>query len=158
MNIEQTVDEILLFTKKELTNKKAIVTKAIPADLPEVWAIPDQIKQVLINLIGNAGDALGSEGGTVSIAAASSGNDNIAISIADTGEGIDPADLERIFEPFFTTKAIKGTGLGLSVSYGIIKSHGGEINVKSELGKGTTFTLTLPIEMRHIDDNKNSRC
>ncbi|MEA3543974.1 MAG: PAS domain S-box protein [Thermodesulfobacteriota bacterium] len=159
IRVAQIIDDILLLIKKELKNKQAQVVKTIPANLPEIWGIPDQIKQVLINLIGNAGDALGPEGGTITISAAPSGRKNITISIEDTGSGIDSTHLKQIFEPFFTTKAIKGTGLGLSVSYGIIKSHGGDIDVQSELGKGTTFTLTLPlpIEKRQADDSKDSR-
>ncbi len=68
------------------------------------------------------------------------------IAITDTGTGINPEDFSHIFEPFFTTKpAVKGTGLGLPVTYGIIKRHGGDLQVKSEVGKGATFTITLPI-------------
>ncbi len=145
VNIPKVIDAILFFSKNALENKKATIIKAIPQNLPEIWVVPDQIKQVLINLIDNASDALG-DCGTITIAAASSGKNKITISISDTGEGIDPASLEQIFEPFYTTKAVKGTGLGLSVSYGIIKNHNGKIEVNSELGNGTTFTLTLPLK------------
>jgi signal transduction histidine kinase len=73
--------------------------------------------------------------------------DEVAVMFTDTGAGIRQEDLERIFEPFFTTKPVgQGTGLGLSVTYGIVKQHGGTLAVKSSLGKGTTFTVTLPIE------------
>lgn len=151
-NINKSLDEVLLFTKKELKDKKVLVRRNSSSDLPEIWVIPDQIKQVLINLIGNAGDAIGDEGGTISINAAPSGTDNITISIKDSGEGIIHENIKHIFEPFYTTKAIKGTGLGLSVSYGIIKSHGGQLTVESELGKGSTFTITLPIGGRQRDE------
>lgn len=144
-NINTSLDEILLFTKKELKTKKALVTKNFSLELPEIWVVPDQIKQVMINIIGNAGDALGDEGGVISIDTASSDSDSITVSIKDSGEGISAENIEHIFEPFYTTKAIKGTGLGLSVSYGIIKSHGGEIKVASEMGKGTTFSISIPI-------------
>ncbi len=73
-------------------------------------------------------------------------SDHALVAIADNGKGIDPKHVTRIFEPFFTTKPVGvGTGLGLSVSYGIVQKHGGTIEVQSELGKGTTFTLRLPI-------------
>ncbi len=70
----------------------------------------------------------------------------LKIKIQDTGHGISEDDIENLFDPFFTTKAQQGTGLGLSVSYGIIRDHGGDIEVKSELDKGTTFTINLPIK------------
>ncbi len=148
INVEKVFDDILLFTRKELQNRKVKVRKVFSPDLPEIWAVSDQIKQVMINLIGNASDAMADKGGTISIVAAPFANDKITIAIEDTGTGIGAADLEHIFEPFFTTKAIKGNGLGLSVSYGIIKSHDGDIEVESEVGQGTIFTITLPIGMR----------
>ncbi|MCK5069324.1 MAG: hypothetical protein KAR01_02240 [Desulfocapsa sp.] len=152
-NINNSIDEVLLFTKKELKDKKvSLIKRSFSSDLPEIWVIPDQIKQVLINLIGNAGDAIGDEGGTVSIAAALAGGNSIIITIKDSGEGIIPENIKHIFEPFYTTKAIKGTGLGLSVSYGIIKSHGGQLTVESELGKGSTFTIILPTGARQRDE------
>lgn len=71
----------------------------------------------------------------------------VEVRVSDTGVGIDPGDLTRIFDPFFTTKEVgKGTGLGLSVSYGIVKKHGGTIEVQSKKGKGSTFTVRLPAE------------
>jgi signal transduction histidine kinase len=100
---------------------------------------------VFLNLLNNAADAC-NEGGTIRIRTEYH-KDNIVIHVQDTGVGIRPEDKDHIFEPFFTTKPeVKGTGLGLSVSYGIIKSHGGDIMVESEPGKGATFTISLPIE------------
>ena len=89
---------------------------------------------------------MGSSGGILAIATERI-NRQVVVHVKDTGEGIKPEVIERIFEPFFTTKsAVKGTGLGLSVSYGIIKSHGGEIKVNSSPGNGTTFSVFLPIK------------
>jgi two-component system cell cycle sensor histidine kinase/response regulator CckA len=112
-----------------------------------------EIEQVLVNMIVNAKDAM-PEGGELSVATAveDSGpaeagvQQFVKITIADTGSGI-PAEVQsRIFEPFFTTKtAEKGTGLGLSSAYGIVQQHQGKITVWSELGKGTTFTVLLPV-------------
>ena len=81
-------------------------------------------------------------------------DDNVKIAIEDTGSGIAPENLSRIFDPFFTTKPVgQGTGLGLSLAYGIMQKHRGKIEVHSQLGKGTCFTLTLPI--KHHDDETN---
>ena len=155
-DIHQSIDSILLFHKKQFKNKKARVEKKFDASVPLIWAIPDQIKQVLVNLFNNAADAMPEEGGTVTISTTLQ-KDNLFIKIKDTGSGIHPDHIANIFEPFFTTKpAVKGTGLGLPVSYGIIKSHGGNISVESRPGQGSTFTITLPVDTRLIDEKKNS--
>ena len=104
------------------------------------------IKQVFINLLNNAHDAI-QENGDIYIRTQLFENDRIKISVIDTGHGILKNNLSKIFEPFYSTKGPdKGTGLGLSISYGIIKSHGGDIRVDSEPGKGATFTITLPLQ------------
>ena len=118
--------------------------------LPEISVDPAQIEQVFINMLVNASQAM-PEGGTLAISIHyEPSHDCIRTSITDTGHGIAEGNLSKIFDPFFTTKdaseeGIGGTGLGLSVSYGIIQNHGGQINVQSELGKGTTFTIDLPV-------------
>jgi signal transduction histidine kinase len=118
------------------------------------YADPDQMGQVLLNLAINALHAM-ENGGTLLVRTAlvpiSKGSADeyieiIEVSVADTGSGIAPEDLDKIFDPFFTTKAVgKGTGLGLTVVHGIIQEHGGHILVESELRKGTTFRIRLPI-------------
>jgi two-component system NtrC family sensor kinase len=107
--------------------------------------VPDQIKQVFINIITNAVDAM-PEGGELHVNIGKGPDDrSVCISFRDTGVGIASSDLPQIFDMFYSKKTmVKGVGLGLSVSYGIIKRHGGSIDVASEEGKGTTFTLTLP--------------
>lgn len=143
VNILTLLDDMLLICAKELKDAK-ISVKKIYAELPEITVVDDQIKQVFLNIISNSCDAMREHGGTLLLEAEAL-TKTIAIHFSDTGTGIKPADLEHIFEPFFTTKsAVKGTGLGLSVSYGIIKSHGGEITVASEPGKGTRFSIFLP--------------
>ena len=103
-----------------------------------------QLKQVFLNLVTNALDAM-PHGGTLAVTTARDG-DFVRIDFQDTGSGIPEANLSRIFDPFFTTKpAVKETGLGLSVSLGIIHSHGGTIDVRSEVGNGSTFSVRLPI-------------
>ena len=113
--------------------------------IPEILCHPQQLSQVLINLLINAGQAI--EGhGTITIRTWSE-NDDVFVAVTDTGKGIPVEVQQRIFEPFFTTKDVgKGTGLGLSISYEIIQKHGGDISVKSDVGKGTTFTVRLPLQ------------
>lgn len=113
-------------------------------DMPRVECIPSQINQVFMNILVNAAQAIQGHG-TITLRSGCE-DDSAWVSVADTGTGISAEDLGRIFDPFFTTKPVgQGTGLGLSVSYGIIKAHGGKIDVVSEVGKGTTFTVRLPI-------------
>jgi signal transduction histidine kinase len=116
-------------------------------ELPGVECHPNQINQVFMNLIVNACQAMG-EAGTLTISTRTVG-DEVEVVIADTGCGIAEPQLSRIFDPGFTTKgAPLGTGLGLSIVYQILEGHGGEITVDSEVGRGTTFTLRLPL--RHV--------
>ncbi len=112
-----------------------------PADLPALRADRDQLRQVLLNLVNNAFDAMG-DGGLLALEAERHG-DGVLLSIGDTGTGIDPEIRHRLFEPFFTTKA-KGIGLGLAVTHRIVEAHGGTIEVRSQAGSGAMFRLTLP--------------
>lgn len=122
---------------------KAVVTKSY-GDLPETLCNPDQLNQVFMNLLINAAHAIEHQG-QIDIRTRMEA-DLIFIEIADTGCGIPEDKVNRIFEPFFTTKAVgKGTGLGLSIVYDIVEKHGGEIDVQSEPGRGTRFTLSLPV-------------
>jgi len=105
-----------------------------------------KIKQVFINLLMNARHAIDQKGNIKITTGLNNAADQLLIKVTDSGHGIDKKNLSRIFDPFFTTKPTgEGTGLGLSVSYGIIKNHGGDIAVESEIGKGSTFTMTLPV-------------
>jgi signal transduction histidine kinase len=113
-------------------------------DLPEITCVAPQLNQVFMNLLVNAAQAI-KERGVITIRTGRDG-DMVWVEVSDTGAGISPENLHRIFEPFFTTKPVgSGTGLGLSLSYGIVKTHGGRIDVASTLGSGTTFTVRLPI-------------
>jgi len=114
--------------------------------LPLIRCHPGQLNQVFMNILMNAIQAIPDEGGLVTIET-KAGKTGIIVKISDTGVGISPENLSKIFDPFFTTKPVgKGTGLGLSISHGIIKRHAGTIEVESELLKGTTFTVRLPIK------------
>ena len=107
-------------------------------------ASKNQLRQVFLNLLANARDAM-PEGGDL-IVKTDSDKSNVIIEIGDTGIGIKQEHLKRVFDSLFTTKdSVKGVGLGLSVCYGFIKDHGGDIQVRSEVGKGTTFSITLPV-------------
>lgn len=146
MDVHEVIDHITLLLKKEFKNKNITLKKQYAQELPSVHAVEDQIKQVLLNLFNNAVDAIREEGGDITVVTRLHNDRSVAIQIQDSGRGIKPEDMEHIFEPFFTTKpAVKGTGLGLSVSYGIVKNHNGFLNVISDVGIGTTFTLILPL-------------
>jgi signal transduction histidine kinase len=117
---------------------------ALAQVLPPVCVDEHQIQQVLVNLVVNAIQAM-QPGGHLTIGTrAARGGTRVEVSVRDTGKGIPPEYLPHIFDPFFSTKGVEGTGLGLSVSYGIIKNHQGEIQVESQAGRGTTFTVSLP--------------
>jgi signal transduction histidine kinase len=114
------------------------------AELPPVECLPSQLNQVFLNLLVNAAQAI-PERGTITLRTTCEG-DWVSVAVADTGGGMTPEVRARVFDPFFTTKPVgKGTGLGLSVTYGIIEKHGGHIDVDSEPGKGSTFTVRLPL-------------
>ena len=119
----------------------------LASDLPRVDGIADKLKQVFLNLVLNARDAM-PKGGRLDIRGHCDGA-TIAVSVTDTGTGIPREHLPKIFDAFFTTKGkVSGVGLGLSVVYGIVSLHGGSITVESEPGAGTTFTITLPVTQR----------
>lgn len=151
MDIHKSLDSILLLHKNDFKKKRIKVECDFSAHLPQIVAVPDQIKQVLLNLLTNAADACHHPGSTITVRTRSD-NQNVTVAISDTGIGIQPTEMELIFQPFYTTKPeVKGTGLGLSVSYGILKKHGGCIEVESQPGIGSTFTISLPI--RGNDDS-----
>ena len=123
------------------------VVKNYESDLPNIFADPSQLQQVLVNIIMNASDAMKGQGVLTITTGTRSGDDSIEVSITDTGKGMSPDQLEHVFEPFYTTKGIgHGTGLGLSISYGIVQRHGGNIKAFSEEGAGSTFIVMFPID------------
>ncbi len=137
------LDEILLLVKKQLQEHGIRVSASFRKELPLVNASRNQLRQVFLNLIGNARDAM-PDGGTLTVTT-SSGGGRVRIEIEDDGVGIREENLGKIFDAFFTTKdSVKDVGLGLSVCYGFIEDHGGEIRVRSRHGEGTTFTIFLP--------------
>ena len=116
----------------------------IPEALPQVCGNLRGLQQVFMNLLLNSIQAM-REGGTITISVAADRPDFVRFDVRDTGAGMEPETVEHIFEPFFTTKSAgRGTGLGLAVSYSIVKRHGGQIEVESEVGGGTVFRILLP--------------
>lgn len=143
-DINQCLDDTLNIIWNELKYKCTV--KKEYGDLPPTRCYPQRLNQVFMNLLVNAAQSIETKGEIVITTRA--GEKEITVAIADSGAGIPQENLNRIFEPFFTTKEVgKGTGLGLSITYDIVtKKHGGKIEVTSELGKGTTFVVTLPIK------------
>ena len=121
------------------------IIRQLPQDVPAIAGDTNKLQQVFVNMLVNALQVM-PDGGQLTIrSSATPDGKSVQVSISDTGPGIPVEIAQKIFEPFFTTKATgKGTGLGLSVSHGIIKQHDGNIELNSELGKGTTFIITLP--------------
>jgi hypothetical protein len=141
-SIHEVVDQTLGMMSGEIDESKIIITKDYQSELPMVWIDLDQIRQVLLNLFRNALHAMKNEG-MLSVITEASG-DAVKIYISDTGEGIQPENLDKVFEAFFTTKNT-GSGLGLTICMQIIRSHGGSIEVESHPGEGSTFIITLPM-------------
>jgi signal transduction histidine kinase len=116
-------------------------------DIPSITCSPSQVNQVILNLLTNAAQAIDKPRGRIVLSTRREGADRVAIEVADNGRGIPPENMPRIFDPFFTTKEVgKGTGLGLTIAYKIVSQHGGRIDVRSEPGVGSTFTVVLPID------------
>jgi len=141
------LNEIVRRTVRLLGNQKAFqkitIVENLDDGLPGVEADENQIQQVLVNLLLNACAAM-SDGGTLMLSSTLH-DGHVCVAVADTGTGIRREHLHRIFEPFFSTKSVgQGTGLGLSVSYGIVQQHGGRLEVESQEGMGSTFTVVLP--------------
>jgi two-component system, NtrC family, sensor kinase len=122
------------------------IVKELKENLPQITIDPSQIQQVFINMIINAAEAMDGNGRLTFVTRFDAVEKYIEVDFIDTGHGISPENIERIFDPFFTTKEIgHGTGLGLAISFGIVKEHSGTISVESEVGKGTIFTVRLPV-------------
>ena len=144
VKINELVEGILLVMEKQMREANITLVTSFDDGIPEIMASTNQMRQVMLNIIKNAKEAM-PRGGTLTVRTARE-NNNVLIHVQDTGMGIPEEIRDKIFEAFFTTKSkVKGVGLGLSVCYGIIRDHGGKIKVESEEEKGTTFTISLPI-------------
>jgi two-component system NtrC family sensor kinase len=144
VDINSVIDEILLLNSKQLQENDISLSTELDEHLPPVSASKNQLRQVFLNMIANARDAM-PEGGVFAVKTYGD-PENVYIELSDSGTGIRKEHLDKIFDSFFTTKdSVKGVGLGLSVCYGFIQDHGGDIHVKSAPGEGTCFTINLPV-------------
>jgi len=145
-DINTLIDQTLTLVENQARFQNIEIIRQFKKDIPMLFLDGDQIQQVFMNIIINSADAMTGDGGTLTVK--TDLNNGVAeISFTDTGRGINKEHLSKLFTPFFTTKETgKGTGLGLAISYGIIQSHNGEIDVESEVGKGSTFRIKLPVE------------
>jgi two-component system, NtrC family, sensor kinase len=145
VSLPKVAEEVLSFLTKEAEYRRIKVEVAAAEDLPTIESDRGKLQQVLLNLINNAFQAM-DDGGHLCLRVFTPTSDAISISVQDNGCGIPAADVKRIFEPFFSTKKKKGgTGLGLSITYGLVQELGGQLSVESELGHGSTFTMTFPL-------------
>jgi len=156
------ISETCTFIEHQLSMKQIELKLNLDSNLPDIQGNPGQLQQVFTNIILNAMQA-SPPGTSIEIVTRFSPplgqfNGTVELLFTDQGHGISKADINKIFEPFFTTKEVgKGTGLGLSVSYGIIKEHGGEIKVESDLNKGTTFAIIIPLQKNETESDKPSK-
>jgi signal transduction histidine kinase len=145
VNIHEGLDSSLILVHHQLKNRIEIVRDY--GDLPEIECFPNQLNQVFMNLLVNAAQAIPGRG-TLTIKTLALGTSEVQVKISDTGVGIPRENMRKIFDPGFTTKGVGvGTGLGLSICFKIIQDHRGRIAVESEVGRGTTFTITLPVSI-----------
>ena len=145
-NLAALVGEVIANMRLKAQDSQVTIESEIQPDLPDVKIDADQIRQMLVNLIQNGIDAIEKAGKVVISVRKPEDDDCLEILVRDTGQGIPKEVLSEIFTPFFTTKQLgKGTGMGLSIVYGVVKMHSGEISVDSDVGKGTAFTIRLPL-------------
>jgi two-component system, OmpR family, phosphate regulon sensor histidine kinase PhoR len=147
--LDEVVDSVLAVTRPQARASGVSLTTAMPAELPAIRADHDRLAQVLINLVDNAVKYTPT-GGAVTIAATETGHGTVEVSVQDTGVGIPPTDLPRVTERFYRvdkarSRELGGTGLGLAIVKHLVLAHGGELQIQSEVGRGTTVRVTLPV-------------
>ncbi len=146
VDVNNLISEVVSLSAQQARYNNVEIRTNLQDSLPAIRVSQTELQQVLINLINNAIDAIDKQGGIIDVKTWQSANDWVQFSVHDDGPGIPEAILPRIFDPFFTTKPVgKGTGLGLSICYGIVNTMGGDIEVKSQVGEGTCFVVSLPI-------------
>ncbi len=152
IQVNELINEVIELSGQRAKYASVNVTTNLEENLPLIRISQTEFQQVLLNLINNAVDAMEKTGGTIAISSYIE-DDDIIITVSDTGPGIPKANLSRIFDPFYTTKPVgKGTGLGLSICYGIIKKLGGDLNVHSVLKEGTKFKIRIPVIGKSNDE------
>jgi C4-dicarboxylate-specific signal transduction histidine kinase len=155
-DVTKCVEDTVNLLRYDRRARKVEILLDIEPDLPSTMIIEHQLQQVFMNIMVNALDAMGGEG-TIRVRGRSN-NGALEFSVADTGEGMRPDQIQHIFEPFYTTKAgKKGTGLGLALSFSTVQRHGGTIRVESEAGKGSTFVISIPLKAPDGDSDASSQ-
>ncbi len=145
VDINQLLNDTLQLLEPQMRKANVEIIKHYSDVPPTIYGNAGKLQQVFTNLIINAKDAI-FDTGEIILTTKYKNENEVVVEVSDTGIGIEPEDLTKIYDPFFTTKAVgSGTGLGMAVTYGIVQEHSGTIKVESEVGKGTTFTLTFPI-------------
>jgi two-component system NtrC family sensor kinase len=160
INLEELINEVLDFLHKEAEYRSIVVSVKATDDIPQFESDRGKLQQIFLNIINNAFAAM-NDGGHLDIMIRRKNRGSVTITIADDGCGIPETDLQHVFEPFFSTKKGKGgTGLGLSITYSLVQEIGGNIGVQSEVGKGTTFIITLPLvtEKKERESNADITC
>jgi signal transduction histidine kinase len=146
-DLNRIVRTTLSLVQHKLKLSNVDVETHLAENLPSVPCDHSQIQQVVLNLLLNGAESTQPKGGGRVVVSTQSRGGEVILQVSDNGEGIQPENLVKIFDPFFTTKPEgKGVGLGLAVSYGIIQAHGGDIEVKSKVGEGATFIISLPLQ------------
>ncbi|HEB55986.1 MAG TPA: hybrid sensor histidine kinase/response regulator [Gammaproteobacteria bacterium] len=152
-DLHRGLDSTLNIVNNEIKYKAKVIREY--GELPSIECLASQLNQVFMNLLVNAAHAI-KEQGTITIRTGMEGKDKVWVEISDTGSGISSENMKKIFDPFFTTKGVgKGTGLGLSLSYGIVNKHGGLIEAESEIGRGSTFRISLPVSQSNKEQGKD---
>lgn len=155
IHLNLIIQEILSFLRKEATYRNIDIDVDIPQDIPVIFSDHGSLQQIFLNLINNSFQAM-EDGGRLEIWAERQNDEHVIIHLRDNGCGISPKDQEKIYEPFFTTKVSNGgTGLGLYITYGLVHKIRGEIFLQSEISKGTTFSITLPIKAEGEIENES---
>jgi two-component system, NtrC family, sensor kinase len=156
IDVNDTIREVVDFLAKEAAYNQIRIEFDLTQDIEKVWSARGPLQQVLLNITNNAIDAIGS-GGTIKLTSRQINKNTIQLTIVDDGPGMPSEVLQHIFEPFFTTKETgKGTGLGLSITYGLVKKLGGSIKVKSKIGTGTIFRITLPVRQSDYSSSQTN--
>ncbi|MCP4710226.1 MAG: HAMP domain-containing protein, partial [Planctomycetes bacterium] len=151
VQVNEIVNDTAKILHNQLSGRHIKFTMNLGIDIPLVLVDKNQIEQVLVNLLINAVDAVPEENALIIVETAlvheeSGKMPTVMIKVSDNGCGISPDDMTRVFDPFFSTKGPRGNGLGLAIAWSIIDKHNGRIDLNSEIGKGTTFTIVLPAE------------
>ncbi len=148
IDLKEMVSDVLNFHKKEAEYRNIAIDVDVPETIPLIETDRGKLQQIILNLVNNAFQAV-DNGSFIDIRVEMDGTEQVRLSIRDNGYGISEDHLKKVFEPFFTTKKEgKGTGLGLSITYGLVKKLHGKITVQSKPGEGTTFVITLPVQLQ----------